>query len=114
MNRKVTLNTNMNNTSNNYCFKNNPNYQSSQHIEDYSTNESNENGYVSNEYAMNLMLSILNGEEKYLQLKSANESQFERIKEKLVSNISIIVLKWSKIIQDKLYNEVKNISSNKE
>jgi len=35
------------------------------------------------------------------------------MKQKLISNASIIVLKWYKLLQDQLYNEVKSLGTKK-
>lgn len=66
--------------------------------------------YVSNEEVLEIMEEILRSEE-YVRFKEVDEEGFERIRERLVSNVSIMVLKWSKTIQDRLYNEVRSIAS---
>lgn len=76
------------------------------------TEEQEGTQYVTNEQAMQIMAQIIDSEEECIRLKSINSSQFEKIRQKLVSNVSIVILKWYKILQDQLYNEVKNYATN--
>jgi hypothetical protein len=60
------------------------------------------------------MEQIIDGPGEYNRLREANEEQFVKIRQKLLSNVSIIVLKWYKILQDQLFHEVKKLGARKE
>lgn len=47
---------------------------------------------------------MIDGCGEYNKLRASNSEQFEKIRQKLMGNASIIVLKWYKILQDQLFN----------
>ena len=68
---------------------------------------------VSNEQVLLIMEQIIDESGEYNKLKEANEEQFMKIRQKLMLNVSIIVLKWYKIVQDRLFYEVKKLGATK-
>jgi hypothetical protein len=68
---------------------------------------------ISNEQVLLIMEQIIDESGEYNKLKEANEEQFTKIRQKLMLNVSIIVLKWYKIVQDRLFYEVKKLGATK-
>ena len=68
---------------------------------------------ISNEQVLSIIEQIIDGSGEYNKLREANAEQFLKIRQKLMSNVSIIVLKWYKIVQDRLFHEVKKLGAGK-
>lgn len=67
-------------------------------------NSSSGTGYITNSEIQSIILHILNSESRYREMRLRDEGQFERVKEKVLANTSVIVLKWYKTLQDQLYD----------